>query len=108
MAKYYGNIGYVEGYEETTPGVMVEKIVERTYFGDVTRHTRRWEGTEYLNDDLTLSNDISILMDPYACHNYHNIRYVEYMGVKWKVTNVEYLYPRLILHTGGVYNGEQT
>ena len=33
--------------------------------------------------------------------------YVELMGEKWKVTDVEIQYPRLILSIGGVYNGEQ-
>ena len=35
------------------------------------------------------------------------IRYIEWMGVKWKVNNVEVQYPRLTLHIGGVFNGEQ-
>jgi hypothetical protein len=30
--------------------------------------------------------------------------YVEFMGTKWKITNVEVQYPRLILSVGGVYN----
>jgi hypothetical protein len=33
---------------------------------------------------------------------------VEYMGTKWKVSNVEVKYPRLILSLGGVYNENKT
>jgi hypothetical protein len=33
--------------------------------------------------------------------------YVEFMGAKWKISNVEVQYPRLILTIGEVYNGEQ-
>ena len=40
MAKFYGPVGYAETVE-TAPGVYVEKITERMYFGDLTRNTRR-------------------------------------------------------------------
>ena len=107
MAKYFGKVGYLVGYDENLPGVHDANVIEREYYGDITRNTRRWETTENRNDDLTLSNDISIVMDAFAMTNFHSIVYVEYMGAKWKVNNVELNYPRLILHTGGVYNGEQ-
>ena len=32
------------------------------------------------------------------------MKYIEFMGTKWKITSVEKLYPRLILIVGGVYN----
>ena len=32
------------------------------------------------------------------------MRYVEFMGAKWKISSVEVQYPRLILTVGGVYN----
>lgn len=107
MAKYFGKVGYILGYDEDVPGVHKANVVERDYFGDLTRNTRRWDMGENRNDDLSLSNDISIVMDPFAMANFHSIAYVEYMGTKWKVNNVEVNYPRLILHVGGVYNGEQ-
>lgn len=61
-----------------------------------------------MNDDINVSNEISILADPYANQNFHAMRYVEFMGAKWKISGVEVQYPRLILSVGGVYNGEQT
>lgn len=103
MAKYYGKIGYSE-MTETAPDVYQEQIVEREYYGDVIRDTRRWVSSSHLNDDLNISNRISIISDPYAYHNFHSIRWCEYMGTKWKVTSVEVAYPRLILDLGGVYN----
>ncbi len=102
MAKYYGAIGYGETYE-TAPDVWSEIITERKYTGDVTQNNRRWESGENLNDDLNISNVISILADPYACMNFHKIRYVTYMGTKWKVNTVEVHYPRLTLRIGGEY-----
>lgn len=106
MAKWYGVIGYGETVE-TTPGVWVEQIVERKYYGDILRNSRRLSSADQLNDDINVSNEISIVADPYANENFHAMRYVEFMGAKWKITNVEVRYPRLILTVGGVYNGEQ-
>lgn len=104
MAKFYGKIGFADPVE-TSPGVWTEKIVERNYFGDIIRNTRRLQSSDQLNDDINISNEISIVADPYANQNFHSMRYVEFMGAKWKITNVEVRYPRLILTVGGVYNG---
>ncbi len=107
MAKFYGAIGYITTVE-TKPGVWEEQITERSYYGDVTRNTRRWSDSSNLNDNLNIANTISIVADPFAYENFHSMKYVEFMGAKWKVSNVEVQYPRLILTVGGVYNGEQT
>lgn len=107
MSKYYGFVGYVE-HQETAPDVYQEVITERETYGDVLRNTRRWVGNEHLNDNLVISNRISIVADPYAYNNFHSIRYCTYMGVKWKVTSVEVAYPRLILDLGEVYNEQTT
>ena len=107
MAKFYGPIGYAE-MVETRPGVWDEKITERMYFGDLTRNTRRLQSTETLNDDINIANEISIVADPFANENFHAMRYVGFMGAKWKISNVEVQYPRLILTVGGVYNEQQT
>ena len=104
MAKFYGNIGFAETVE-TEPGVWVEEMTVRPYYGELVRNTRRLENSGGVNDNVNISNDISIIADPYANHNFHSIRYIEFMGVKWKVSNIEVRYPRLILTIGGVYNG---
>lgn len=104
MNKFYGKIGYAIT-KETTPGVWIEQIVERSYYGDVIRNIRRLQSSENLNDDINVSNEISIVADAFANQNFHSMRYVEYMGTKWKVSSIEVKYPRLILSIGGVYNG---
>lgn len=103
MAKFYGIIGYAEQVE-TVPGVYSEEIAERPYYGDLIRNTRRYESASQLNDNLNITNEISIIADPFAYQNFHAMRYVEFMGAKWKITTVEVQYPRLILTIGGVYN----
>lgn len=104
MAKFYGKVGYVETVE-TSPGVWDEKITEYNYFGDIGRNTRRLQSAEQTNDNININNEISIVSDPYAIEHFHAMRYVEWMGTRWKVNNVEVKYPRLILELGGVYNG---
>lgn len=63
MAKFYGIIGFAVS-EETRPGVWTESVKERTYRGDLTRTASRWEGTETLNDNVNITNQISIVADP--------------------------------------------
>ena len=104
MAKFYGVIGYAETVE-TNPGVWVEKITERPYYGELVRNTRRLQSADQLNDDINIANEISIVADPYANQHFYAMRYVEFQGAKWKITNVEVQYPRLILTVGGVWNG---
>ena len=105
MAKYYVKIGYATS-EEVKPGVWKKRITEREYFGDVIRNTRRLQSSGNLNDNIIVSNEISIVADPFANENFHSMLYVEFMGAKWKISNVEVQYPRLILTIGEVYNGE--
>lgn len=107
MAKYYGKIGYAIT-EEVKPGVWKKKIKEKEYFGDVIRNNRRLQSSGNINDNIIVSNEISIVADPFANENFHSMLYVEFMGANWKISNVEVQYPRLILTIGEVYNnGEQ-
>lgn len=106
--KYYGLIGFAE-YQETTPGVWEEVISAHPYYGDVLINIRRFEPSgEKLHDDLTINNRISIVADAYAFQNFHNMKYIEWQGAKWKIRTVTVERPRLILEVGGVYNGPQT
>ena len=108
MAKFYGPIGYAIS-SEIRPGVWKDTVTEKAYPGDVIRNTSKWTTTsDSTNDDLNVSNQISIIADPFAYQNFHCIKYVEFMGAKWKVTSVDVQHPRLLLTLGGVYNGPQT
>ena len=103
MAKFYGKIGFAENVE-IEKGVWEEQITERSYFGDVTRNIRRIRDASKVCNDVDISNEISIVADPYANKNFHSMRYVVFMGSKWKIESVEVQYPRLILSIGGLYN----
>ena len=104
MAKFYGVIGYAIQVE-TVPGVWEDQIIERNYRGDVLQNMNRWQSSEQVNDNFAIDNKLSIISDPFAYENFQHIKNIRWMGANWKVTKVEILRPRLILTTGGVYNG---
>lgn len=105
MAKFYGVIGYGIS-AETDPGIYEVQIQERSYSGDVLSRNWKFDSSDGVNDDINIANRISIVADEFAYVNSYAMRYVEFMGAKRKVTNVEVLPPRLILTIGGVYNGD--
>lgn len=105
MARFYGVVGYIET-KETKPGVWTEVVTERTYQGDVIRDSRTLQNSGNVNDNIIVSNQISVVADAYAYQNFHAIRYVVWNGIKWKASTVDVsTYPRMIMTLGGVYNG---
>ena len=104
MAKWFGKVGYAVT-EETEPGIWEETITDREYYGDVISNRFKRQNSGDVNDDINISQIISIVADPFAYQHCSKIIYVEYMGSKWKVSDVEPIFPRLQLTIGGVYNG---
>ena len=109
MAKFFGKIGFAtgtrEGFGEDEGIVRELPVVERAYYGDVLQNNRRLEQGSDINDDIILSNRISIVADAYAQEHFFAMNYVDWLGARWKVTNVDVQRPRLILTLGGVWNG---
>ena len=105
LMKYYDKIGFWLDEVETAPGVYRSMVEERSYAGDVIENRQYWKSTEYQNDDLTISNKISIIADLYFNQHISSIKYVTFMGAKWKVKNLDLDYPRVIIELGEVYNG---
>ncbi len=103
MAKYSGKIGYIST-KETEPGIWEDIIIEKNYYGDVVRNTSRMQPTDKTNDDININNNISIIADPFACENFQHMKYITFMKNKWKISNVEIIYPRIILSIGGLYH----
>ena len=102
MARFFGAIGYVETVE-VRQGVYVEQPKEISYYGDILNEDYRLQPTENLNDDLVISNRISVVADAYAYENADAIRYAVWNGVAWTVRKIKIQAPRLILDLGGVY-----
>ncbi len=104
MSKWFGRIGFAETVE-TEPSVYEEKLTERDFYGDLLENNRRMVSGDKVNDDITLSNQLSIVADPFAQEHFHSMRYATLYGGKWRITDVKVSYPRLILTLGGLYCG---
>lgn len=103
--KYSGKIGFWIDDLEVRPGVYMSDIVERSYTGDILRNSQRWNSTEHINKNVTISNKISIISDLYLNEHLSSVKYIEWMGTKWGVSSIEINYPRITFEIGEVYNG---
>lgn len=107
MPKFCGYIGLSLGCSEDTtkPGVYIEKFQEIKVSGDILKQTWDNRVSNQVNDTITVSHRISIIVDPNISQSIGLIKYVKFLGATWKVVSFEVEYPRLILSLGGVYNG---
>lgn len=105
MARYHDKIGFLITEDNQVTGLVTETPVERIYFGKVLEHTRRWQSSDMVTDDLQLGNQIAITANDYAFKHASAIKYAMLMGCRWKVTSMKVKGPELILTLGGVYNG---
>ena len=104
MAKYHGKLGFART-TQPEPGLFKEPIVEREYYGDVIQLSRRLQTAEKVIDDISLNQEISIVADAFAYENFQDLRYVTYLGKKWKASVVGIQHPRMTISFGGLYNG---
>lgn len=107
--RFRGAVGYATS-AETAPGVWSDIITEIMYRGDVIKNSRRLVDAELAlqtsNNDISLENNFAIVADAYANENFMNMRYVNWNGHNWIITNVEVRRPRLVLTIGGLWNGD--
>ena len=106
MAKFSGKIGFVTTISNPDdPTVYTPTVIERQYYGDVNRSSRRWTpDANKVNDDLNISNQLSIVADAFMYENFSCMKYVWYMGARWKITDVEITRPRFTITIGGLYH----
>ena len=107
MAKWSGKIGYGIP-EEVERGVWSDgQAVERTHYGDtISNRNKMQQATDSTNTNISLMNNISIIADAFAMGNFGSMKYAIVRGIKWKITDIEVQYPRLILMIGGLFNGK--
>lgn len=104
MSKFYGAIGFANTVK-TAPGVTSRQDIEKYYAGDILELSKQYQSGDKVNDDISLNMSLSIIADPFAINNIGMIRYIVYLGNKWKVTSIKISYPRIQLTIGGLYNG---
>lgn len=101
--KYHGTVGYIH-MEEISPGVWEEQISEIPCYGDVTRNHAKWKQGIGVNDDLDISNNFSLVLNATLLECFMDLKYIVWMGTRWKIQTVELAPPRLNILVGGVYN----
>src|SRR3954451_19457019 len=104
MARFHGKVGFGVS-TETTPGVWTDVVTEYDYKGDIVQNRSVPRQGEKVNDDLSVSNSISIVADAQAREHYTAIKYVIWAGTRWTVSSVSVERPLLVLQLVEVYNG---
>lgn len=112
MGRYFGKVGYairqekpVEGQPGRHSGIWEDVITEKEYYGDINKYGSKYVNGIGLNDDIRITNQLSVIADAFMYENHSHIKYVIVMGVRWKVTDVTVNRPRITLTLGGEYNG---
>lgn len=106
--KYGGNIGFGFPTEGTgnREGIWDDVIEEHLCYGDILSATQRMlDGNSTVNENVRVSDRISIITDDYVARHLSRMRYVEYIGARWEISSIENKPPRVILTIGGLYNG---
>ena len=109
MAKFSGTLGVVCGYENVD-SVAIPKIEKYKIYGDMYQTSVRHDSGDRINDNLTISNRFSFIapkrLVTLLSNNSSAITalYVEYKGLKLKVSEMTFAEPRINLATGGLYN----
>lgn len=107
--RYSGRIGFkITAPREPGSDIYVPTIVWKKYKGNVPRTMSKWvDSTAGANDNIDMSNTISIVADAFLSHNYCSIFAVEFAGEFWDVKNIQINPPRLEMTIGGVYTGDE-
>lgn len=103
--KWYDEIAF-SNQVETDPDVWEEKVVTKMFMGDLIKARKNDDQSVNINTDISVNNQLSIVMDPFLQNNFHNILYVKFFGAKWTVGSVEVQYPRLLITFGKLYKEE--
>lgn len=104
MTKFCGTIGIRKTVNKGS-GIWVEDVDKRTVYGEVKSNTRRLENGESINDNVNVNNTFEIVGDEDIFERFYDIVYISWRGQNWKVSNIDFQPPRLILTIGGIYNG---
>jgi hypothetical protein len=104
MARFSGKIGYGEPVE-TKPGVWEDVITVRNCSGDILRNTQQLPNGDKVNNDITIGNSFSVVVDSYLLAHPFSMRFIKWKGVNWEIRSIDFQGPRVILQPGGVYDG---
>lgn len=102
--RFAGKIGFGTSVE-VSPGVWDDDIIERDYLGDVLQSTERLESGNSINPKFHTTTSVSVLSDGVLKERYSDVRYIIYLGVRWKVSSIIHKWPRIEMFIGEEYHG---
>lgn len=106
MARFSGMVGYVLNVPDPLyPSVFVDEVVERKRFGDIIKESSKWQPNQNLNDDIEVTNRVSLVSDKFSLENLGYMKYITLYGQRWSIRSVTIEHPRIIVTLGGLYNG---
>lgn len=107
MGKYFGNIGYrIDVVDPENPDISKTEITLVKKRGEVLKNSRRWQDTqESINPTMICSNRIKFIGNSFDYENLSSMIFVEYLGSRWKISDVDLSErPKIIVTLGGLYN----
>lgn len=104
MARSIVLVGYANP-GEVVDGVWSDSVIERAFDGRILDVVSSSEESDKVNDNIRIRNRFSIVADAFLLENFSQIKYVKWMGTRWKAETVEVKRPRLVISVGGVYAG---
>ena len=108
MSRFHGILGF-STTQEVEPGVYEDVVTEKTYSGYLLKNYRQNENSGNVIENVNISNEISVTLDPNLFENMRTLKYVKFLmpalGGYWKVKSAELQYPNVHISVGGVYNG---
>lgn len=106
--KFSGEAGFRLKDVEVEPDVYEPQLVSKIIKGDVVQNRYgRQNGDKSTIDNITITNQLSIVANQFLMKHISNLLYVKFQGVKWKVVSYTIKAPRIFVDLGGVYNEQE-
>ena len=86
--KFSGEAGFRLKDVEVEPDVYEPQLVSKIIKGDVVQNRYgRQNGDKSTIDNITITNQLSIVANQFLMKHIANLLYVKFQGVKWKVVS---------------------
>lgn len=106
--KFSGEAGFRLKDVEVEPDVYEPQLVSKIIKGDVVQNRYgRQNSDKSTIDNITITNQLSIVANQFLMKHIANLLYVKFQGVKWKVVSYNIKAPRIFVDLGGVYNEQE-
>lgn len=110
MSKFSGILGVRIGWE-TKNGLSTPVIKTYQIYGDLLQNSYRNNQGQEINDDIKINNRFSFIAPPELLTMFSELStnqemgmYIQYFGIKLKISEISFNPPRVTCHAGGIWN----